>query len=82
MSDSSSLPLLNNSLGCTAEAHKTHVFNDADEAVVCFAEPFFLAPDDEAAALALVDLVERVEDDASGAESSTCFRWELEISVR
>jgi len=85
MSDSSFPPLLNNSLGCTTGVHKTHVSNGADTAVVCFAEPFFFALDDEAAmveALALVDLVERVEDDASGAESSACFRWELEISVR
>ena len=54
--------------------------------MVCFAEPFFFAPDFGETvvveALALVALVERVEDDASGAESSTCFRWRiLEISV-
>lgn len=56
--------------------------------MVCFAEPFFFVPDDWETvvvfieALALVALVERVEDDASGAESSTCFRWGIsEISI-
>ena len=57
------------------EYKKTHVF---DAAVLFFVEPFFFAPDDAVALvvflleLALVALVERVEDDTS--ESSTCFR--------
>jgi hypothetical protein len=63
------------------EGKKTHIFDGAEAAVVCFPEPFFFAPDVGATVvvfievLALVALVERVEDDASGADSSTCFRW-------
>jgi hypothetical protein len=67
-------------LRSNAEDNKTHVFDGADAAVVCFPEPFFFPPDVGETvvvfieALALVALVERVEDDASGAGSSTCFR--------